>query len=303
MSRAKRVIPGVLASVVTASCVLSLPARAVAEVGRSQPEVILAPGSVVEANGAVVQASATVPSDGRLRGADFTATVTTVSWPQSATVAAGVGYVAGTGRRLVNFTLKVTQPADDSGLLNASTAVTGALEIGTTSLPLSMTRIDQQINGGTSGSAETTGTDSFVASVPARDHDVDAALTEAGFTQSLNLWTLERVMPGPAVLYRDPSFSTVTGSASAAFHLAFDNPADGFTSSDDASVQSATLTWFAPDGSGANQVTPLTPTSSSDSSPHIPIPLMAKATGATTSRASRRCPPTCSALPRRTATR
>ena len=41
------------------------------------------------------------------------------------------------------------------------------------------------------------------------------------------------------------------------FHLAFTNPADGFSSSDDAGVSSAELTYFAPDGSGT---TPNDPT-------------------------------------------
>ena len=115
----------------------------------------------------------------------------------------------------------------------------------------------RQIAGGTSGSAETTGTDSFVASVPARSHAVDLVLTEAGFSQSLNLWTLERVPPSPSVLYRDANSSSVTGTAGATFHLAFTNPADGFSSSDDAGVSSAELTYFAPDGSGT---TPNDPT-------------------------------------------
>ena len=55
---------------------------------------------------------------------------------------------------------------------------------------------------------ETTGTDSFVASVPARSHAVDLVLTEAGFTQSLDLWTLERVPLSPTVLYRDANSSS-----------------------------------------------------------------------------------------------
>ena len=115
---------------------------------------------------------------------------------------------------------------------------------------IDLTTIDQAIAGGASGTAETTGTDSFVASVPAKEHDVALVLTEAGFTQSFDLWTLQRLAPSPAVLYRDASSSTVTGSAASSFNVAFTNPADGFSSSDDAQVSSATLSWFAPGGSG-----------------------------------------------------
>jgi hypothetical protein len=213
------------------------------------PALVLNPGQVVEA-GTEATSHGTAPSDGRLRGDDFTAVVSEVAWPQSAPSASGLDYVAGSRHRLVAFTVSVTQPTDDSGLLNAPTAVTASLKVGAVSAPVSLTRISQQIAGGTSGRAETNGTDSFVASVPARSHAVDLVLTEAGFGQSLNLWTLERVPPSPTVLYRDANSSSVTGTPGAPFHLAFTNPADGFSSSDNASVSSAELTYFAPDGSG-----------------------------------------------------
>jgi len=219
------------------------------------PAVVLSPGQVDETAGQGVS-QATAPSDGRLRGQDFTAMVTDVAWPQSVPSTSGITYVAGSGHRLVAFTVSVTQPTDDSGLLNAPTAVTAALQGGSARAPVSMTRISQQIAGGPSGSAETTGTDSFVASVPARAHSADLVLTEAGFSQSFDLWTLTRLPPSPSVLYRDPSSSTVTGMAAASFNLAFTNPADGFSSSDDAQLSSATLTYFAPDGSGTTPGNP-----------------------------------------------
>ena len=158
------------------------------------PALVLNPGQVVEASSEATS-HGTAPSDGRLRGEDFTAVVSAVAWPQSVPSPSGLDYVAGSRHRLVAFTVSVTQPTDDSGLLNAPTAVTASLKVGAVSAPVSLTRISQQIAGGTSGSAETTGTDSFVASVPARSHAVDLVLTEAGFSQSLNLWTLERVPP------------------------------------------------------------------------------------------------------------
>src|ERR1700722_10484642 len=87
--------------------------------------VVLAPGRVVEAAGQDLQAHGTVPSDGRLRGPDYTATVTRVAWP---TWVIGTGdfstperIVASSGHRLVDFTLAVTQATNDSGALNAET--------------------------------------------------------------------------------------------------------------------------------------------------------------------------------------
>ncbi len=140
------------------------------------PAAVLAPGLVAEASSVAAGTQTAVPADGRLRGEDFTATVSMVSWPQSVAAPSGIAYVAGSGRRLVDFTLSVTQPTDDSGLLNAPTSVTAVLDVGAASVPVAMTTINQQIAGGTSGSAETTGTDSFVASVPAVTHDVALVL-------------------------------------------------------------------------------------------------------------------------------
>ncbi len=211
--------------------------------------MVLPRGQVVEATSQSGSSVGAVPADGRLRGPDFTAVVSRVAWPQSVD-APSAQYVAGSGHRLVAFTLSVTQATDDSGTLNAPTAVSASLRVGDCDAVHRLTRIDQEIAGGASGSAETTGTDSFVASVPADEHDVALELTEAGFTQSFDLWTLQRLPPSPAVLYRDASSSTVTGSAASSFNVAFTNPADGFSSCDDAQVSSATLSWFAPGGSG-----------------------------------------------------
>jgi hypothetical protein len=204
---------------------------------------VLGSGQVIEAS--PVGSTSTAPSDGRLRGPGFTAVVTRVAWPQSVASSSGTTYVAGAGRRLVAFSLSVTQASDNSGLGNASTGVTAKLTVAGSSLPVSMSSIDQQVAGGTSGSAQTTGTDSFVASVPARSHDVALTLSEGGFSQSLDLWTLQRVPPSPVVLYRDPTSSGVTGTPAGPFHVNFNNPADGFSSSDDAQVTSALLTYFS----------------------------------------------------------
>ena len=119
-----------------------------------------------------------------------------------------------------------------------------------------MGTIDQQIQAGTSASALTTGTDSFVASVQAHQHHVALVLTEGSFSQSLNLWTLARVPPAPVVLYRDPRSASVSGSPSGTVQLDFTNPADGFTATDSTDVASTALTWFAPDQSGTTPTSP-----------------------------------------------
>jgi hypothetical protein len=211
---------------------------------------VLTPGHVVEAAGQDLQAHGTVPSDGRLRGPDYTATIARVAWPQSVGSVSDVfnppAYVAGAGHRLVDFTLSVTQSPADSGQLNGSTEVIADLMVGNKRTSISLDMIDGQIADGMHGSAEATGTDSFVASVPASDHSAALDLTEGGFTQQFNLWTLKRLPPSPVVLYRAPTSSTVPGTASAPFHLNFTNPADGFSSTDNANVSSAMLTYFAP---------------------------------------------------------
>jgi hypothetical protein len=215
------------------------------------PAEVLTPGHV-----ATAAPQGVAPADGRLRGPDFTAVVKRVAWPQSVASSSGSTYVASTDRRLVAFTLSVTQASADSGIDNAPSGVIAKLTVGATSLPVSLAAIDQQIAGGSTGSAQTTGTDNFVASVPARAHDVALTLSEGGFSQSLDLWTLVRSPPSPVVLYRAPTSSTVTGTASGPFHLSFTNPADGFTSSDNAQISGDELTYFTP---GTTLQTPKSP--------------------------------------------
>jgi hypothetical protein len=211
---------------------------------------VLTSGRVVETSGGSTNSEDISPADGRLRGPEFTAVVTSVAWPTwvigTDDLSTPGRLTASAGHRLVAFTLAVTQATDDSGALNGETGVTTAVAAGRSNVSVPMTAINQQIAGGTSGSAQTTGTDSFAVSVPAKGSSVALALTEDGFTQTLDLWSLKRFPPEPSILYRNPKSPTVTGTTGAAFHLAFTNPADGFSSSDNAQVSSATLTYFAP---------------------------------------------------------
>ena len=150
--------------------------------------------------------------------------VSQVAWPQSVQSTSGVDYVAGNGRRLVTFTVAVTQPTDDSGLLNAPTGVSAALKVGSASLPVSMTRINQEIAGGTSGSAETTGTDSFVASVPpSRTMWISSLPRTASASRSISGRSnaCRRVRPSSIGTRRPRS---VTGTPSTPFHLSLHQP-------------------------------------------------------------------------------
>jgi hypothetical protein len=233
-----------------AAAALSLALIVPAASSAASPAAVLATGKVVVASAASVQSDGTEPADGRLRGADFMAQVSEVAWPQDVEEANGFELVAGSGHRLVAFTLAVTQPSNEAGELSPSTAVSAAIELHPGQLNVSMDSIDDQIEGGTSESALTTGIGTFAATVPDHDHQVTLELTEGTFSQALNLWTLARVRPAPAVLYRDAHSASVAGTPSTAVQLAFRNPSNGFTSSDATDVSSTQLTWFAPDDSG-----------------------------------------------------
>ena len=87
-----------------------------------------------------------------------------------------------------------------------------------------------------------------MASVPNNTHDVDLVLSQGSFSQSFDLWSLRRVPPAPSVLYRDPNHTTLSGTAPGPTTVSLSNPADGFTSSAAVTLQSATLSFFAPSG-------------------------------------------------------
>jgi Transcriptional regulatory protein, C terminal len=199
----------------------------------------------------------TTPADGRLRGEDFTATVTGVAWPGSVR-SDGADRVAGPGRRLVVFTLRVSQPTNDVGPLTEGTAATAVVAIGGNQVPVDLTALDEQIEGAHITAATGTGTESFCLSVPVDQHHVDLVLSESGFSQSFDLWTLQRLAPAPAVLYRDPRLSSLTVTSPGVENDPIENPADGFESPADVSLTSATLTYFAPDGSGTTPGDPAT---------------------------------------------
>jgi hypothetical protein len=191
----------------------------------------------------------TTPADGRLRGEDFTATVTGVAWPGSVR-SGGAVRVAGPGRRLVVFTLRMSEPIEDVGPLTNGTAATAAVAVGDSQVPVHLTTLDEQIEGGHGTTPTGTGTESFCLSVPVGQHHVALVLSQSGFSQNFDLWTLQRRPPVPAVLYRSPTSSSVTVASPGVENDPIENRADGFGSPADVSLTSATLTYFAPDGSG-----------------------------------------------------
>lgn len=212
---------------------------------------VLPPGQVITAAPAV---GLTTPADGRLRGTDFTASVTGVGWPASVK-SRGITRLPESGRRLVVFTLRLTQPTNDVGVLHQGTAAVALIEVDGTQVTVDLTSLDDQIAGAGDDSTGT-GTESFVLSVPAHTHDVVLSLSEAGFSQRFDLWTLRRLSPAPAVLYRSPSSASVTATLSQAAQLPIENPADGYSSPANVLLSGATLTYFAPDGSGTTPDNP-----------------------------------------------
>ena len=213
---------------------------------------VLSPGRVAPL--ADAGTSLTTPVDGRLRGPDFSARVTGVAWP----AVAGTGpspYVAGTGHRLVVFSLSLSQPRSGLGPF-ASTDTTATAAVSTSeeaSTPVDLSSIDNQIYSASQGSAMGTGTGTFVASVPASTHNVDLVITEGSFSQPYSLWTLRRHAPYPSILYRDPTTPTVSATELTGATISVTNPADGFASPAAVNLEQAVLTAFSPGGTNAAQ--------------------------------------------------
>jgi len=157
----------------------------------------------------------TARPDGRLRGEDFTATVTKVAWPQSVTGSNGAPLVAGSGDRLVVFSLALTQAQEDAGVLGGPTAVNRLpLMLERDSRPSPWRPSISRSKAGASATALTTGPRAspppYGAPAPRR--------TGADRGRVLPVpqpVTMQRVPPIPAILYRDPRSANVVGQARA----------------------------------------------------------------------------------------
>ena len=173
------------------------------------------------AAGAGYSGTSVVPADGRLNTLGYSARVTAVAWP------ARNGTQEPTpGRRFVRFTLEVNALAQSASPTSPAPTLGAALRWDGTSHPLSVTSIDDDLEAGAGGSSDT-GSASYMASVPNDTHDVDLVLSEGSFSQSFDLWSLRRVPPSPAVLYRDPGQTTLSATAPGPTTLSLSNPADG----------------------------------------------------------------------------
>jgi DNA-binding SARP family transcriptional activator len=198
---------------------------------------------------ASVPEASTTPVDGRLRGPDFAATVTQVAWPDRATYA-GQSEEPPTGHRFIVFALHL---AENSAVVNASSsdpAVTAAVEWGGTSHALSLNSIDDVLAQQPEGPNWPSASAVFQADVPNSTHAVNLVLSQGSFSQSFNLWSLRRNPPAPTVLYRDPNLPTLSDTAPASATIALSNPADGYSDSDQVTLQNTSLSYFAPPGVG-----------------------------------------------------
>ena len=185
---------------------------------------------------------AVAPVDGRLRGQDFAARITSVSWPDEADLD-GRSVEATPGHRFVVFALTVSV---NSGAIPTSGTIslTAAVTSGSQSEAIDLSGIDDQIVQAGAGNGWPSGSEGFTLEVPNTTHAVDLVLSEGSFSQSFDLWTLTRTAPAPVVLYRDDTMPTLEATSTTAGTLALSNPADGFTDTAAVSVQSATLGEF-----------------------------------------------------------
>jgi hypothetical protein len=211
----------------------------------------LGSGSAV-ASGLVAPAPGTTfttPADGRLRGQDFAATVTGVAWPDRVTLD-GQNVLATAGRRFVAFNLELTEDAQAVAPDGTDPAVTAAVVYGSDSSPLSLSSLNDQLAVQALQSTWVSGSTSFVLSVPDTTHKVDLVLRQGSFSQSFDLWSLQRDGPAPTVLYRSANRPTLTSSSAASTTLSLNNPSDGFSGIAQVAPANATLSYFAAPDAG-----------------------------------------------------
>lgn len=190
----------------------------------------------------------TAPADGRLRGPNFTAAVTGVAWPASS--ASSPNYVAGPGHRLVVFALTLSSPDLNLAGQAGGQQPTASLVVGHRPEPVDLQPLDNSASATSSADGALTASATFVASVPAHDHDVALQLTSKGFSQALDLWTLERTgPPASAALYRGPASNLLAASGQGTVRtITVTDTATGQASPTQVTLSSAALTPFAPGG-------------------------------------------------------
>ena len=202
----------------------------------AKPQV-LPNGQVVVAE--VAPSNSTVPVNGELRGPDSQAVVSAVAWPYEAD-----GYVANTGNRLVAFTVQLTEPTSYVSPFD-STSTPPALSLVVDGSPQPLDTQDISSGVGNSSGTTGTGTESYVASVPNTTKSVNVSMTDASYTQAFSLWRLERTTPASAVLYDDPTSSSVTEQLGITKTISIHDPTLGTTPAE-VFVASAMLSAFNP---------------------------------------------------------
>ncbi|MDQ2726812.1 MAG: hypothetical protein M3Y91_02875 [Actinomycetota bacterium] len=183
--------------------------------------------------------STAVPSDGRLRGNGFAATVLGVAaGPRTATERPGPG------QQLWQFGLTATTSPPANG--GAPVNLTAVVVVGSVTVPVPLPA--PPADGGTIGPLW------FQASLPSTTGpggDVILSLTAAGDTQTFSLAHMARTGAAPAASYRDPTNSTVTTTPAAAVDIP-ESFADGFANHASTypihvALKTVTLGYFAPD--------------------------------------------------------
>lgn len=202
---------------------------------------LLPPHAVV----AAVSTSTAVPADGRLRGQDFAAQVTKVSWPDEVDVDS-MSKLAPRGERYVTFSYTVAEDAQALQPDGPDPDITAALRVGGRTSPIVLDTLNGPSGAGPEGWTSGAGEDTVV--VPDDSHAVDFVVSQGSFSQRFNLWTLRRAPPAPLVLYRDPAGPSISATAPPSTGLSLSNPSDGFVNTATLSVQSATLGYFGPAG-------------------------------------------------------
>ena len=196
---------------------------------------VLGPNQVVTASSSV--GGLTTPTDGRLRGPDFSIDVTGVAWPAEAD-----GYEASTGQRLVVVSLPIHALSSSVDPSSLSLAVTSPGH----SAPLDFFSKEAQANGGSllPGPSQVT----YVVSVPNATHHIELGASEGSFSQTFSLWTLKRTSSAPTVLYADPATAKPSVNIGATLSVPITNSADGVTVSSNLIVSKATFSAFNPVG-------------------------------------------------------
>lgn len=192
-----------------------------------------------------------VPADGRVNGYQFTAHI--LGAATGTAMPTPDGTRAGAGQRLWVFGLawSADRILDGNGATRAVAQVTATLVYAGTRLTVPLNQPPTPTDELTA--PVDSGDEYFLASLPAKTADVELELANGGFAQDFSLSHMARTGTQPAVLYRNPSGwqtvqpLTLSKSLPTPYTATQDNPALAGAAMT-VSLESATLSYFAPDG-------------------------------------------------------